>query len=94
MTQGKTIRVLLAKPGLDGHDVGAKIVARSLMDAGFEVRNEREVLVLDIEDRPGVLGKITRGIANAGVNTDLSYITASGQLILGVDDIDKARATV
>ncbi len=37
---GKTrkIRILLAKPGLDGHDVGAKIVARSLIDAGFEVR--------------------------------------------------------
>lgn len=37
MTESKTIRVLLAKPGLDGHDVGAKVVARSLMDAGFEV---------------------------------------------------------
>jgi len=31
------IRVLIAKPGLDGHDVGAKIVARALMDAGMEV---------------------------------------------------------
>jgi methylmalonyl-CoA mutase C-terminal domain/subunit len=30
-------RVLIAKPGLDGHDRGAKIVARSLRDAGFEV---------------------------------------------------------
>ena len=33
----KTIRVLIAKPGLDGHDVGAKVVARALRDAGFEV---------------------------------------------------------
>ncbi|MFJ8493041.1 cobalamin B12-binding domain-containing protein [Streptomyces sp. NPDC094038] len=31
------IRVLIAKPGLDGHDRGAKIVARALRDAGFEV---------------------------------------------------------
>jgi len=31
------IRVLVAKPGLDGHDVGAKVVARALVDAGFEV---------------------------------------------------------
>lgn len=31
------LRVLLAKPGLDGHDVGAKVVVRALMDAGFEV---------------------------------------------------------
>jgi methylmalonyl-CoA mutase, C-terminal domain len=31
------IRVLIAKPGLDGHDRGAKVVARGLRDAGFEV---------------------------------------------------------
>ena len=36
MNQRK-IRVLVAKPGLDGHDRGAKVVARSLRDAGFEV---------------------------------------------------------
>jgi len=33
----KKIRVLIAKPGLDGHDRGAKIVARALRDAGMEV---------------------------------------------------------
>ena len=36
MTERK-IRVLIAKPGLDGHDRGAKVVARALRDAGFEV---------------------------------------------------------
>ena len=34
---GETFRVIVAKPGLDGHDRGAKIVARALRDAGFEV---------------------------------------------------------
>lgn len=34
---GRKIRVLVAKPGLDGHDRGAKVVARALRDAGFEV---------------------------------------------------------
>jgi methylmalonyl-CoA mutase C-terminal domain/subunit len=33
----RTIRVVIAKPGLDGHDRGAKIIARSLRDAGMEV---------------------------------------------------------
>lgn len=33
----RKIRVLIAKPGLDGHDVGAKILCRALMDAGMEV---------------------------------------------------------
>ncbi len=35
--QGRRIRVLVAKPGLDGHDRGAKVVARALRDAGMEV---------------------------------------------------------
>lgn len=37
MVAGRKIRVLVAKPGLDGHDVGAKVVARSLKEAGFDV---------------------------------------------------------
>src|SRR5947199_7260420 len=36
-TESRIIRVLVAKPGLDGHDRGAKVVARGLRDAGFEV---------------------------------------------------------
>ena len=34
---GKKIRVVIAKPGLDGHDRGAKVIARALRDAGMEV---------------------------------------------------------
>jgi methylmalonyl-CoA mutase C-terminal domain/subunit len=37
MSMGRNIRVLLAKPGLDGHDRGIKVVASALMDAGMEV---------------------------------------------------------
>ena len=37
MNQRNQIRVLIAKPGLDGHDRGAKVIARALRDAGFEV---------------------------------------------------------
>lgn len=37
MAENTTARILIGKPGLDGHDRGAKIVARALRDAGFEV---------------------------------------------------------
>ena len=37
MTNGRILKILVAKPGLDGHDRGAKIVARALRDAGMEV---------------------------------------------------------
>lgn len=37
MTEKRAVRILIAKPGLDGHDRGAKVIARALRDAGFEV---------------------------------------------------------
>ncbi len=37
MNEVKTIKVVLAKPGLDGHDQGAKVVVRAMLDAGFDV---------------------------------------------------------
>jgi methylmalonyl-CoA mutase C-terminal domain/subunit len=37
VTDARPLRILVAKPGLDGHDRGAKIIARALRDAGFEV---------------------------------------------------------
>jgi methylmalonyl-CoA mutase C-terminal domain/subunit len=55
-------RVLIAKPGLDGHDVGAKIVARALMDAGFEViytglrKSGEEIATVATEEDVDVIG--------------------------------------
>ena len=37
MNSGRRIRILVAKPGLDGHDRGARVIARAYRDAGFEV---------------------------------------------------------
>ena len=67
---------------------------RALQQAGLEVRDERQVLVVKIEDRPGVLGNITRRIAKAGVNIDLMYLATNNRLVIGVDDIDKARTAI
>jgi hypothetical protein len=68
--------------------------SRALKEAGLEVRGEREVLVLDIEDRPGAFGEISRRIARAGVNIDLCYVASNNRLVLGTDDPDKAHAAV
>ena len=69
--------------------------ARTVLEGkGFEVSADRPVLVIDVEDTPGELGGIARRIADAGVNTDLLYVTASKSLVLGVDDLDKARAAI
>jgi hypothetical protein len=70
--------------------------ARSaLSDAGFEVGDERDVLVVDVEDRPGSMGEVARKIGEAGVNIELVYTTFGAvRLVLGVDDIDKARGAL
>ena len=56
------IRVLIAKPGLDGHDRGAKVVARALRDAGFEViytglrRTPQEIARMALEEDVNAVG--------------------------------------
>ena len=63
----------------------------TLAEAGFDVRAARDVLLLDIEDRPGALGAVCRKLADAGVNIEQAYIAAGYRLVAAVDDIDKAR---
>ncbi len=59
---GKKIRVVIAKPGLDGHDVGAKVVALALKDAGMEViytglhRTIEEIVKTALEEDADVIG--------------------------------------
>ena len=62
---GKIIRVLIAKPGLDGHDRGAKVIARGLRDAGMEV------VYLGLRLTP-------EQIAEAAIQEDVDVIGLSG----------------
>jgi hypothetical protein len=67
----------------------------ALSEAGIEVSDERDVLVVDVEDRPGTMGEAARRIGEAGVNIELVYTTFGAvRLVLGVDDLDKARAAL
>jgi hypothetical protein len=72
----------------------AAAARRALEEVGIEVGDEREVLVLEIEDRPGALGEVGRRIANAGVNIELVYLATNTRLVIGADDLEKARAVV
>ena len=58
------------------------------------VSHEREVVVVEVEDRPGVLADLTRKIARAGVNLDLVYIATQNRVVLGSPDLDALRATL
>ena len=67
---------------------------RAAEAAGFTVRGEREVLVLDAQDRPGEVGRIARRIANAGVNIDLIYVATKTRVVIGASDLPKAKAAL
>jgi hypothetical protein len=55
------------------------------------VSREREVVVVDVEDRPGVLADLTRKIARAGVNIDLVYVATRNRLVFGSGDLAALR---
>jgi hypothetical protein len=78
--------------------VGDDHVARAtqaLREAGMGIADEREVLVVDVVDRPGSLGELARELAEAGVNIDLAYTTFGGvRLVIATDDLDSARAAL
>lgn len=86
LCEGKGVLHLLAEDAS-----GARTALES---AGIEVAGERDLLVLEVEDRPGTLGDIARKIANAGVNVDLAYLATGTRLVIGADDLEKAQAAL
>src|SRR5947208_922763 len=58
------------------------------------VTREREVVVVDIEDRPGVLADLTRKIARAGVNLDLVYVATRNRVVFGSPDLSALRGAL
>ena len=84
--KGRKIRVLVAKPGLDGHDRGAKVVARALRDAGMEViytglrQTPEMVAEAALQEDVDVVGlSILSGAHMALVPRVLELLKANGQ---------------
>jgi hypothetical protein len=67
----------------------------AIEEAGLGVADDREVLVVDVHDRPGTLGELARELGEAGVNIDLAYTTFGGvRLVIATDDLENARAAL
>jgi hypothetical protein len=58
------------------------------------VTREREVVVVDVEDRPGVLADLTRRIAKAGVDLDLVYVATRNRVVFGASDLPALRSAL
>lgn len=83
------MKVLIAKPGLDGHDRGAKVVAQALRDAGFEVvytglkRTPEEIVAEAIQEDVDVVGLSIL----SGAHLPLTRRVIDGLRAAGADDI-------
>jgi hypothetical protein len=66
----------------------------SLAISHLAVNRVREVVVIDVEDRPGVLADLTRKIARAGVDLDLVYVATRDRVVFGAADVTALRAAL
>lgn len=67
---------------------------RAIEEAGLQVGDEREALVVDAEDKPGELGRVARRIADAGVNVIYVYVASNNRLVFVAEDVERARSAI
>jgi hypothetical protein len=79
------LHILVPHPGAAKH---------SLAISQLAVSREREVVVVDVEDRPGVLADLTRKIAKAGVDLDLVYVATRNRVVFGAADFEGLKAAI
>ena len=76
-------------------DEAVERAVTAVEEAGLGVVDRREVLVIDIEDRPGSLGELARELADASVNIELMYTTFGGvNVVIATDDLENVRAAL
>jgi hypothetical protein len=64
----------------------------ALQEAGIQIADEREAVVVDLHDKPGAMGEIARDLAEAGVNIDVAYTIFTGvRLVILTEDVEAAR---
>lgn len=82
---GRIVRVVL-----DDADIDAG--RKALLDAGFGAIDRHEVLIAEIDSRPGQLGALARKVADAGAMLTTLYMAMGDRVVIGADDLDKVRA--
>jgi hypothetical protein len=76
-------------------DEEAERAKNALHDVKIGLADDREVLVVDIHDRPGTLGELALELAAANVNIELAYSAfGDARLVIATDDLDNARAAL
>ena len=70
----------------------AAAARKALEEAGIDVADERDAVVVDLHNKPGAMGEIARDLAEAGVSIDVAYTIFSGvRLVILTEDVQKAQ---
>lgn len=72
----------------------AEAARHSLSICGLGVTKEREVVVVEVHDQPGVLADLARKIAKAGVNLDLVYVATQDRVVFGSPDLPGLKSVL
>src|SRR6478672_3998284 len=72
----------------------AEAAKHALALSQLAVSREREVVVVEVEDRPGVLADLTRKVGDAGIDLDLVYVATRNRLVFGAADIVGLKAAL
>ena len=72
----------------------AEAAKHSLAISHLAVSREREVVVVQVDDRPGVLADLTRKVADAGINLDLVYVATGNRIVFGAPDLEGLKAAL
>jgi hypothetical protein len=72
----------------------AEAARHSLAISHLAITRERQVVVVDVQDRPGVLADLTRKIARAGVDLDLVYVATQNRVVFGGPDLAALQAAL
>ncbi len=72
----------------------AEAAKHALAISGLAVTEEREVVVVETDDRPGALADLARKVAKAGVNLDLVYVATGTRVVFGSPDLPALKAAL
>lgn len=72
----------------------AEAAKHALAISHLAVSREREVVIVEVQDRPGVLADLTRKIAEAGINLELVFVATRNRVVFGAADLAAVRAAL
>lgn len=72
----------------------AEAAKRALAISNQAVTHEREVVVVEAQDRPGELADLARKVAKAGINLDLVYVATGNRVVFGAEDLEGLKAAL